>query len=299
MSIRDLKSPVFEPKPSTLKYGVSPLHAWIRFLEFVLHLSYRIGIKKWQVRNPEDKNTIKQRKQEIQKNFWEKMGLHIDKPKSNGCGSTNDGNTARRVFANLELFASITNVDIDLLRHFHIILVSISCEFRINFKKFNDFCIDTADLYFNKYDWYPMSATVHKILVHSAQIMEASLVPVGCLGENASEARNKFYKKDRIAHARKNSRSNNIVDVFNRAMDSSDPLLSSICLNNRTKNKLIRRIPHEVTELLELPAVPDNLDVASTSRHEDDDENCSSDDDIEMLSEYSFELEVDIEQDLE
>lgn len=82
-------------------------------------------------------------------------------------------------------------------------------------------------------------------------------------------------------------------------MDSSDPLLSSICLNNRTKNKLIRRIPHEVTELLELPAVPDNLDVASTSRHEDDDENCNSDDDIEMLSEYSFELEVDIEQDLE
>lgn len=191
MSIRDLKSPVFEPKPSTLKYGVSPLHAWIRFLEFVLHLSYRIAIKKWQVRNPEDKNTIKQRKQEIQKNFWEKMGLHIEKPKSNGCGSTNAGNTARRVFANLELFASITNVDIDLLRHFHIILVSISCEFRINFKKFNDFCIDTADLYFNKYDWYPMSATVHKILVHSAQIMEASLVPVGCLGENASEARNK------------------------------------------------------------------------------------------------------------
>ncbi|XP_039948592.1 uncharacterized protein LOC120766910 [Bactrocera tryoni] len=137
----------------------------------------------------------------------------------------------------------------------------------------------TADLYFNKYDWYPISATIHKILVHSAQIMEASLVPVGCLGENASEARNK-----------KNARSNNIVDVFNRAMDSSDPLLSSICLNNRTKT---------FTELLELPAVPDNLDVASTSRHEDDDENCSSDDDIEMLSEYSIELEVDIEQDLE
>ncbi|XP_039969845.1 uncharacterized protein LOC120781694 [Bactrocera tryoni] len=222
------------------------------------------------------------------------MGLHINKPKSNGCGSTNDEN-----IANLELFASITNIDIDLLRHFDIILVSISCEFRINFKKFNDFCIDTADLYFNKYDWYPMSATVHKILVHSAQIMEASLVPIGCLGENASEARNKFFKKDRIAHARKNSRSNNIVDVFNRAMDSSDPLLSSICLNNRTKNKLIRRVPHKVTELLELPAVPDNLDVASTSRHEDDDENCSSDDDIGMLSEYSFELEVDIEQDLE
>ena len=27
-----------------LCYGISPLHAWIRFFEFILHISYRIEI---------------------------------------------------------------------------------------------------------------------------------------------------------------------------------------------------------------------------------------------------------------
>lgn len=70
-------------------------------------------------------------------------------------------------------------------------------------------------LYVNTYPWYPMS----------------SLVPVGCLGENGSEARNKHYKNNRKSHARKNSRLNNMADVFYRVMDSSDPYISSLSLN--------------------------------------------------------------------
>lgn len=78
-----------------------------------------------------------------------------------------------------------------------------------------------------------MSPTVHKILVHGSDIINSCLVPVGCLGENASEARNKLYKHDRRSHARKNSRLNNLSDVFHRAMDSSDPLFSSLQLKER------------------------------------------------------------------
>ena len=58
---------------------------------------------------------MQQRKREIQEQFWNKMGLHVHKPKSNGSGLTNDGNTARKAFLNPELFASITNVDVDFL----------------------------------------------------------------------------------------------------------------------------------------------------------------------------------------
>ena len=32
-----------------LYYGISQLHAWIRFFECLLHISYRIDIKKWKV----------------------------------------------------------------------------------------------------------------------------------------------------------------------------------------------------------------------------------------------------------
>jgi len=75
--------------------------------------------------------------------------------------------------------------------------------------------------------------TVHKVLIHSRQIIENVVLPVGCFGEDAAESRHKVYKSDRLQHARKSSRINNLSDVFNRALDTSDPLLSSISLTKR------------------------------------------------------------------
>ena len=38
-----------EVDEEAMKYGFSPLHAYIRMLELVLHISYRIRIKMWRV----------------------------------------------------------------------------------------------------------------------------------------------------------------------------------------------------------------------------------------------------------
>jgi len=87
-----------------------------------------------------------------------------------------------------------------------------------------------------------MSATVHKVLAHGAQIVAATSLPLGCLGENVSEARNKIYKNDRRSHARQNSRLNTMTDVFCRALNSSDPMVSSIHNKERvikTKNAAV------------------------------------------------------------
>lgn len=250
LTTKNFNSDVFKPKPTSLRYGISPLHAWIRVFEFVVHIAYRIGLKKWQIREASDKKAFQLRKQEVQKRFWEEMGLHVDKPKANGSGTSNDGNTARKAFKNLELFSSITNIDIEVLNNFRVILIAISCEYPIDTTKFEDFCKRTAFLYMEKYLWFPMSATVHKILVHGSQIIKNSVIPVGCFGENASEARNKLYKRDRIAHARKDTRKNNMTDVFNRAMDSSDPLISSLSLSAREKYRKREKLPEEVIQLL-------------------------------------------------
>ena len=100
-----------------------------------------------------------------------------------------------------------------------------------------------------------MSATLHKILIHGAQIITASVLPVGCLGESASESRNKYYKHDRRSHARQNSRISNMADVFHRAMDSSDPLLSSLSKNERQRKNKKKQLPFEVLELLQAPNI--------------------------------------------
>lgn len=181
---------------------------------------------------------MSERKKYVQEKFWNEMGLRISMPKQNGSGNSNDGNTARRAFANTKLLASITNFSEDLLNKFHAILIAISSNYYINSEEFRSYCETTFSLYMRSYPWNLMSPKIHKILVHGYQINNSSLVPLGCLGENASEARNKVYKKDRLSHSRKNSRLNTMTDLFYRAIDSSDPLLSSVSLKERErKNK--------------------------------------------------------------
>jgi hypothetical protein len=42
----------FIPNEEALHYGISPLHAWIRFFECLLHISYRMDVKKWRISKP-------------------------------------------------------------------------------------------------------------------------------------------------------------------------------------------------------------------------------------------------------
>lgn len=104
-----------EIKTENLQFGISVLHGWIRFLECLLHLAYKLPIKKWQARGDNEKKVVAETKKSIQKQFREKMGLIVDVPKA-GFGNSNDGNTARRFFSNPELSAEITKIDVELIK---------------------------------------------------------------------------------------------------------------------------------------------------------------------------------------
>lgn len=75
---------------------------------------------------------MKQRKTHIQNQFRERSGLLVDIPKP-GFGTSNDGNTARRIFKNHKISAEITGVDENLVVRFHIILQCLSSGHDINF----------------------------------------------------------------------------------------------------------------------------------------------------------------------
>ena len=150
----------------------------------------------------------------MQQCFWENTSLLVNKPKANGSGSTNDGNTARHTFSQPELFARITNVDQSLIHNFKIILILLTCQQVLDLKKFETFCFDTANLYITKNPWFPMPAMIHKVLIHAKQIFEKSVLPAGYFGEEASEARNKFYKRDMEFHTWKKSYINNLEDTL-------------------------------------------------------------------------------------
>ena len=63
---------------SHLMFGLSTMHAWIRFFECLVHLSYQLDIFKSQARTAEGKEHVQKRKQEVHTPFREKMHLHVD-----------------------------------------------------------------------------------------------------------------------------------------------------------------------------------------------------------------------------
>ena len=76
-----------EVGPNAIKFGRSILHARIRFFESLLHLAYKLPLRKWQIKTEADKNIMKAKKKEIQDQFRIQMGLLVDVPKQ-GYGNT-------------------------------------------------------------------------------------------------------------------------------------------------------------------------------------------------------------------
>lgn len=147
------------------------------------------------------KKGMENRNKAIQKAFKDRTGLLIDIVKQ-GQGTTNDGNTARRFFADVSTTASITGVNENLIKNFAIILETLTSGLLIDTKKFKDFVEDTLKLYINLYEWYYMPTSIHKVLVHGADIIKN----FGQLPEEAVESRNKDFRRYCEHHSRKYNR---------------------------------------------------------------------------------------------
>ncbi|KAF2895399.1 hypothetical protein ILUMI_10774 [Ignelater luminosus] len=85
-----------------------------------------------------------------------------------GYGSFNDGNTARRIFENPEIAAQITKVYVELIKRFD-----------MNKEQFGAYAKDTANLFVQGYSLLYMPAPVHKILIHGADIINVTILPIG------------------------------------------------------------------------------------------------------------------------
>lgn len=278
------ESKEFVVNKNNLGFGISPLHAWIRSFECLLHISYRLEVKKWQIRDENDKANVKQRSARIQDRFKSEMGLIVDKPKP-GFGNTNDGNTARRFFGNPELASDITGLDVSLIKNFGTILRTLASGYDINIEKFNSLTQDTKKLYLSLYSWYYMPVTVHKLLVHSVDIVQSALLPIGQLSEEAQEARNKDCRRFREHNTRKVSRIATNRDLLNMLIITSDPVVNSL---REIPKKPISKLPSEVLELI----IPPSLEIKSSVNISSFSLNVSSDYNIEdSSSEESSDIE--------
>lgn len=216
-----------KPNEEFYNFGLSPLHAKIRFFECLLHISYNLGFKKWTTRSPEQKALQSASKLSIQNKFRMQLGLIVDQVRQ-GKGTTNDGNTARKFFQNPKISSEITGIDERLVYRFAVILQAISSGMEIHAEKFGSFARETAHLFVSLYPWYYMPATVHKVLIHGEEIIKKVLVPIGQLSEEAQEARNKDFRKFRQYKSRKLSRQATNADILHALLITSDPYISNM-----------------------------------------------------------------------
>lgn len=101
---------------------------------------------------------------------------------------SNSGNVARRFYRSIEKVAEITDIILNLLKRFSIILTVISCGYEINNKEFEIYAKETREFNVKLYNWYRMPPSISTILIHSSIIIKDALVLIGQLSEEAQEA---------------------------------------------------------------------------------------------------------------
>nr|XP_042898632.1 uncharacterized protein LOC122269457 [Parasteatoda tepidariorum] len=168
-----------------------------------------------------------------------------------GKGTTHDGNLARRFFENSKKSSEITGLNENLISMCNTILKALSSGYAVDSSKFYNYSLELANLYVNEYSWYPMPASVHKILIHGHDILKSALLPIGMMSEEAQEARNKDFRNYREKFTRKISRVHTNEDILHMFLISSDPVISSL---RKLPSRKSGSMPQAVIDLLEDPS---------------------------------------------
>jgi hypothetical protein len=242
----------FLAKEECLDFGIQPLHAWMRFLEHLLHISYRMQLKVWRVLAMH-REIYKKTKADVQEKLRKAFNVNVDQPRAGGAGTSNTGNVCRRLFADPQKLSEALGINQELIERYRNILIAVNCQQPLNPEKLGQYCKDTYKLYLELYPWYKIPASVHKILAHIGEVIMHSPAPLGSLGEEGAESNNKIYKENRRYHARKCSREANLQDTFVRSLHLSDVIISTHTLSQRLAKKKSIGLPNVVKEFLILP----------------------------------------------
>ena len=154
----------------------------------------------------EERASVAETKKMIQDAFRATTSLLSDMPKVNH-GNTNDGNTSKRFFDDIDTVSEITGIERELLANFKVILELLNSNREIDHVKSSDLCHRTDELYVNLYPWYPVSPTLHKILIYGPAIIRDANLSIGL-------HRNKHFGDYRMIFARRYSRTAFFTLIF-------------------------------------------------------------------------------------
>lgn len=95
-----------------------------------------------------------------------------------GHGTANNGNRARKCFKYAFQSSEITDINLELITRFGNILSCIASGYKINTNAFENCGIETARIFIKLYPWFYMPSSVHKILIHGADVIRYAILPI-------------------------------------------------------------------------------------------------------------------------
>ena len=259
-----------------LSFGISPLHFGLRAFEALLHIAYKQDVKKFISRQVEDKDMVDKRTQIVKDAFLTELGLKVDRPKEGGSGgNTNTGNVVRKAFKSAQATARICGVSTILVSNLDTIWRTLSSGKSINPDQFDKFCKETLNQYMIDAGWYSLPPTLHRVLVHGRDIIEATPIAIGTTSEEGSEANAKFARKFLKHHTRKTSLKDTMFDLFHRLLDISDPF---VVAQSFVKERQSQNMPADMALLISDGQESDQNDLNVSICDVSFSDYCSSDD---------------------
>ena len=133
-----------------------------------------------------------------------------------------------------------------------VVLRIFNSDERIDHQKFPTLCSDTYQLIIETFPWASNTPTLHKVLAHSAQLIEEYNGGRGLksLSEEGLEACHKHIRRYREQLARKFSFEANIQDIFIRLTSQSDYF--SFNQRKRIGRKIAKRYSKGISKNQEL-----------------------------------------------
>ena len=208
------------------------MHSWIRSMEFLFNLACRIKVgHPTTLKSPE----FKLKKSVLQTEFKARVGIEVFKVKQ-GCGSSNDGNTARRFFRHPET-PHILGIEREIVESLRDLVEMLN-----NPKVFPDHIEYQSKaevlhemLSSDEYSKFQIAQSVHRLIMHGSTYIRSFNLPLGMLSESGIEARNKSKRRYRQTFALQGSLSQNVKDTYHRLLLTSDP---HIFMVRKNKNLL-------------------------------------------------------------
>jgi len=281
-------------KRENLRFSLQPMHTATNVVNKLYEISIRKHVQKHSKQlTAEENKLIKEETKVVKRAMWNAFKVRIRETRQGGVGTSDTAKVARKVLSNPVLLAETLELDVELVTRISVILAQIRSRDPVkSLDEFEKNCTETYKMFLDKYSWFKVPVSLHRVLAHGRDYMEALPLPLGRMSEEAAESQNKLLRNDREFRARKTSRIDNLTDVIHRRYITSDPVIHKKymdVMNKRSK----KRNDQDENEISDQESENDEEEIElmepeSCDEQDDQEYNSDEEDDPDYYSEEEF-----------